>query len=52
MNQIYYGTEQEIEDKHTKVYDDLRKRFEMSFGEEPSHFIRVGGILSLVGDTC
>lgn len=51
MNQIYWGTEQEIEEKHTKIYDDVRKRFETSFGEEPSHFIRVGGVLPLLGDT-
>lgn len=49
--EIYSGASHRTEEIHTSRYDDLRKRFCNTFGEENSHYIRVGGLLPLGGDT-
>lgn len=48
---IYAGPPHLVEDRHTSRYDDLRKRYCATFGEENTHFVRVAGLLPLAGDT-
>ncbi len=49
--EIYAGLPHVVEDNHTNRYDDLRKRYCSTFGEENTHFVRVAGLLPLAGDT-
>jgi galactokinase len=50
LSNIYPNNYNSLEDVHIPRYDEISKRFSLTFGHELQFFIRIPGVINLLGD--